>query len=54
VATELSLAATDLLFEQLQLGAPPALFEIPSAGSTLEERAQLRADLTVPDGTVGA
>jgi hypothetical protein len=54
VATELSPAATDLLFEQLQLGTPPALFEIPSVGSTLEERAQLRADLIVPDGAATA
>jgi hypothetical protein len=49
VATELSPAATDLLFEQLQLGAPPPLFEIPSVGSTLEERARLRDDLIIPD-----
>ena len=49
MAIELSPAATDLLFEQLQLGTPPALFEIPSVGSTLEERAQLRGDLIVPD-----
>jgi hypothetical protein len=48
VAIELSPAATDLLFEQLQLGSPPALFEIPSVGSTLEERARLRDGLTAP------
>jgi len=54
VAIELSPAATDLLFEQLQLGTPPALFEIPSVGATLEERAELRADLIVSDDLVAA
>jgi hypothetical protein len=54
VATELSLAATDLLFEQLQLGTPPALFEIPSVGATLAERARLRDDVIVPDGVAAA
>jgi hypothetical protein len=39
----LSLVATDLLWEQLDLGAPPALFELPSAGETLDERARIRA-----------
>jgi hypothetical protein len=51
MAIELSPAATDLLFEQLQLGTPPALFEIPSVGATLEERARLRDDLITPDGS---
>jgi ESX secretion-associated protein EspG len=39
----LSLVATDLLWEQLELGTPPALFELPSVGETLEERARIRA-----------
>jgi hypothetical protein len=51
VATELSPAATDLLFERLRLGTPPALFELPSVGATMAERARLRDDLVVPDGS---
>ncbi|HEX3648391.1 MAG TPA: ESX secretion-associated protein EspG [Pseudonocardiaceae bacterium] len=39
----LSPAATDLLWEQLELGTPPALFDLPSVGETLEDRARLRA-----------
>jgi hypothetical protein len=41
VAIVLSLTTTDLLWEALQLGSPPALFEIPSVGATLDERARL-------------
>lgn len=47
---QLSLAAVDLLWETLALGAPPAIFEVPSVGATLDERARIRdaliADLT--------
>ena len=39
----LSLAATDLLWEQLELGTPPALLDLPSVGETLDERARIRA-----------
>ena len=39
---ELSLAATDLLWEQLQLASFPALFELPSIGETTDDRARLR------------
>lgn len=39
----LSLAATDLLWEQLELGTPPALFDLPSVGQTVDERARMRA-----------
>jgi hypothetical protein len=46
----LSLAATDLLWEQLRLGTPPAMLELPSVGETMDDRARLReivlADLT--------
>jgi hypothetical protein len=39
----LSAAATDLLWDRRRLGQPPALFELPSVGATLAERARLRA-----------
>lgn len=39
---ELSLAATDLLWETLRLGSTPALFEVPSVGETLDDRARIR------------
>jgi hypothetical protein len=39
---ELSLAATDLLWEQLQLTSFPVLFELPSIGETIDDRARLR------------
>lgn len=38
----LSLAAVDLLWEQLGLGSPIRIFEIPSVGQTMEDRARLR------------
>lgn len=38
----LSLAAVDILWETLALGAPPVIFEVPSAGVTLDERAEVR------------
>lgn len=38
----LSLAAVDLLWEQLGLGTPVRIFEIPSVGETVEDRARLR------------
>lgn len=38
----LSLAAIDLLWEQLRLGTPVRIFEVPSFGATLEDRARLR------------
>ena len=46
----LSPAAVDMLWEMLDLGAPPAIFEVPGAGVTLDDRARIRetvvADLT--------
>ncbi|HEX3650279.1 MAG TPA: ESX secretion-associated protein EspG [Pseudonocardiaceae bacterium] len=46
----LSLAAMDLLWEQLRLGTPVRIFEIPSVGATMRDRERLRgvvlADLT--------
>jgi hypothetical protein len=39
----LSLAAIDLLWEQLRLGAPVRIFEVPSFGATIEDRARLRS-----------
>jgi hypothetical protein len=38
----LSLAALDLLWEQLGLGTPVRIFEVPSVGETLDDRARLR------------
>jgi hypothetical protein len=38
----LSLAAIDLLWEQLRLGTPVRIFEVPSFGATTEDRARLR------------
>jgi hypothetical protein len=38
----LSLAAIDLLWEQLSLGSPVRIFEVPSVGETMEDRARLR------------
>lgn len=38
----LSLAAIDLLWEQLRLGTPVRIFEVPSVGATAEDRARLR------------
>lgn len=38
----LSLAAVDLLWEQLRLGSPVRIFEIPSVGATVEDRDRLR------------
>ncbi|HVV20121.1 MAG TPA: ESX secretion-associated protein EspG [Pseudonocardiaceae bacterium] len=38
----LSLAAVDLLWEQLRLGSPVRIFEIPSVGATAEDRDRLR------------
>ena len=38
----LSLAAVDLLTEQLGLGSPVRIFEIPSVGGTMDDRARLR------------
>jgi EspG family len=37
----LSLAAVDLLWEQLRLGPPVRIFEIPSVGATAEDRDRL-------------
>jgi len=37
----LSLAALDLLWGQLQLGAPVLIFQVPSVGDTMEDRARL-------------
>jgi hypothetical protein len=49
----LSLAAMDLLWEQLRLGTPVRIFEVPSIGTTMEDRARLRSivfeDLTSRD-----
>lgn len=42
MAIVLSLTTIDLLWESLGLGSPPALFEIPSVGATLDERSRLR------------
>lgn len=46
----LSHAAVDILWEDLSLGAVPSPFEIPSVGTTMDERAAVRravwADLT--------
>jgi hypothetical protein len=39
----LSLAAIDLLWEQLRLGSPVRIFEVPSFGATVEDRARLRS-----------
>jgi hypothetical protein len=38
----LSLAAIDLLWEQLRLGTPVRIFEVPSVGATLQDRDRLR------------
>jgi hypothetical protein len=38
----LSLAAVDLLCEQLGLGTPVRIFEVPSVGATMEDRDRLR------------
>lgn len=38
----LSLAALDLLWEQLQLGTPVLIFQVPSVGETMDDRARLR------------
>lgn len=38
----LSLAAFDLLWDQLGLGLPAPIFEVPSVGETMEDRARLR------------
>lgn len=38
----LSLAAMDLLWEQLRLGTPVRIFEIPSVGATMSDRDRLR------------
>lgn len=49
----LSLAAVDLLWEQLRLGTPVRIFEVPSVGATVEDRERLRqvvlADLASRD-----
>lgn len=39
----LSLAAVDLLWEQLRLGTPVRIFEIPSVGATMSDRDRLTA-----------
>lgn len=39
----LSLAAFDMLWEELRLGAAPYPFQIPSYGETYEERSRIRA-----------
>lgn len=39
----LSLAAFDVLWEELRLGSPPYPFQIPSYGETHEERSRIRA-----------
>lgn len=53
---ELSLAATDLLWEEYRLGAPPALFEVPSVGATTDDRARIREIVhrTLPERAVEA
>src|SRR5437660_6957526 len=38
----LSVAAVDVLWEMLALGAPPVVFEVPSVGVTLDDRARIR------------
>lgn len=38
----LSLAAVDLLWDQLGLGTPVRIFEVPSVGATAEDRERLR------------
>jgi hypothetical protein len=38
-----SLAAFDILWEELRLGSPPYPFQIPSYGETYEERSRIRA-----------
>jgi hypothetical protein len=38
----LSLAAMDLLWEQLRLGTPVRIFEVPSVGATMQDRERLR------------
>jgi hypothetical protein len=38
-----SLAAFDILWEELRLGSPPYPFQIPSYGETYDERARIRA-----------
>lgn len=38
----LSLAAVDLLWEQLRLGTPVRIFEVPSVGATVDDRNRLR------------
>jgi hypothetical protein len=52
-AFSLSLAAVDLLWEQLRLGTPVRIFEIPSVGTTMADRDRLRQfvldDLTARD-----
>src|ERR1700759_347570 len=39
----LSLAAIDLLWEQLRPGTPVRIFEVPSVGATMQDRDRLRA-----------
>jgi hypothetical protein len=41
-AFSLSLAAIDLLWEQLRLGTPVRIFEVPSVGATVADRDRLR------------
>ncbi|HEX9336004.1 MAG TPA: ESX secretion-associated protein EspG [Pseudonocardiaceae bacterium] len=41
-AFSLSLAAVDLLWEQLRLGTPVRIFEVPSVGATIADRDRLR------------
>lgn len=41
-AFSLSLAAVDLLWEQLRLGTPVRIFEIPSVGATVADRDRIR------------
>jgi len=38
-----SLAAFDMLWEELRLGVPPYPFQVPSYGETYEERSRIRA-----------
>lgn len=38
----LSLAAVDLMWEQLRLGTPVRIFEVPSVGATAQDRDRLR------------
>jgi ESX secretion-associated protein EspG len=42
-----SLAAFDMLWEELRLGAPPYPFQIPSYGETYDERARIRSAVHV-------